>query len=228
MILIKQLFVKKKENLMCNTEDYSEKQVLEKEKIWTKFIRFYARIKPYLNQWIWVLPPIIVAFAMLAFFENNGLYPFSDKSISWGDMDQQYIPLLLTFKDVLSGKEGFFYNTSHAAGMNFYGVFFYFLSSPFTFLVVFVDKADMASFVNILVLLKMCVIAGTASFYLSRKYPSAPLLNVFLSVLYAFPRKLRNFFRRCFSIELFARISPYLFLMEKDIFIIPFFSVEVN
>lgn len=146
----------------------------------------YIRFKPYLCKWIWVLPPVIVWFAMLAFFRANSLYPFGNKSISWGDMDQQYVPLLLTFKDILAGKEGFFYNTKHAAGMNFYGVFFYFLSSPFTFLVAFVDKADMNSFVNVLVMLKMCVIAGTASIYLSRKYPSAPLLNVFLSVLYAY------------------------------------------
>lgn len=151
-----------------------------------KISDIYAYIKPYLCKWIWVLPPIIVFWAMMVFFHAQKLYPFGGKSISWGDMDQQYVPLLLTFKDVLAGKEGFFYNVKHAAGMNFYGVFFYFLSSPFTFLIMFVDKADMNSFVNVLIMLKMCAIAGTASYYLSKKYPSAPLLNVFLSVLYAY------------------------------------------
>ena len=135
---------------------------------------------------VWTIPPVVVLIAMLIWFGVKDLYPFSQKSITWGDMSQQYIPLLNTFKDILAGKDGFFFSMQSAAGMNFYGVFFYYLSSPFTFLVTFVDKTEMWGFVNVLVMLKMCAIAGTASFYLSRKYPNAPLLNVFLSILYAY------------------------------------------
>ncbi|MBR2969204.1 MAG: YfhO family protein, partial [Clostridia bacterium] len=54
-----------------------------------------------------------------------------------------------------------------------------------TFLVAFVDKADMLSFANVLVMLKMCAIAGTSSYYLYTRNPNAPVLNVALSVMNA-------------------------------------------
>ncbi len=135
---------------------------------------------------VWLFPPMVVLVAMLVTYQVNGLYPFTSKTISWCDMEQQVIPLLLQFKDVLAGKEGFFFSFKNAGGMNFYGVFFFFLASPFTFLVAFVEKADMTSFCNVLVMLKMCTCALTASLYFGHKNPNAPLLNIALSVLYAY------------------------------------------
>ena len=151
---------------------------------------FFARVWEWLKgnfpKFVWVFPPLIVLCAMLLFYKTNGLYPFGEKTIAWCDMDQQVIPLLMQFKDILSGKEGFFYSFKNAGGMNFFGVFFFFLSSPFSLLIVFVDKADASSFANLLVMLKMCVIALTASIYLARKLQKNPLLNIALSVLYAY------------------------------------------
>ncbi len=135
---------------------------------------------------IWILPPVIVLVAMLITFKNNGLYPYTSKTVSWCDMEQQVIPLLLQFKDVLAGKQGFFFSFKNAGGMNFYGVFFFFLASPFTFLVAFIDKSDIISFCNVFVMLKMCVCALTASLYFFQKNKNAPILNVCLSVLYAY------------------------------------------
>ncbi len=94
--------------------------------------------------------------------------------------------MLLQFKDVLAGKGEFFFSLKNAGGMNFFGVFFFFLSSPFTFLVAFVEKGDMNAFCNVLVMLKMCACALTASLYFFKKNPDAPLLNVCLSALYAY------------------------------------------
>lgn len=161
----------------------------KKEKFFCRFSAAFSESSRFMrifNRWVWIIPPVIVAVAMLIWFSARDLYPFSDKSIAWSDMVQQYIPLLASFKDIMAGKDGFFFNVSNGAGMNFYGVFFYYLASPFTFLVTFVDKTDIWGFVNIIILLKMCVMSGTASFYLSRKNPNAPLLNIFLSVLYAY------------------------------------------
>lgn len=143
-------------------------------------------VKNTLNKFIWLLPPLIVCAAMTFLFKVNGLYPFTGKTIAWCDMDQQVIPLLLDFKDILAGKEGLFFSFKNAGGMNFFGVFFFFLSSPFSFLVAFVDKADISSFANILVMLKMCAISLTASLFFSRKYPGHAVPNVLLSVLYAY------------------------------------------
>ena len=79
------------------------------------------------------------------------------------DMKQQVIPLMLEWKDILSGRAGFFYNLNNAGGMSFFGVFFFFLSSPFTFLTVFIDKSYLYEFINLLILLKLALSAGTVS-----------------------------------------------------------------
>lgn len=153
---------------------------------WKKLLPPLRVVGAWSKRFVWLFPPVIVCLAMLVTFYVNGLYPFADKTIAWCDMEQQLIPLLLQFKDILSGKESFFFSFKNAGGMNFYGVFFFFLASPFTFLVAFVDKADMASFCNVLVMLKMGACALTASLYFYRKNKNAPILNVALSVLYAY------------------------------------------
>lgn len=159
---------------------------MDRKAIKNKFCGGINRVDAFLRKLVFLFPPIIVCIAMLYTYRSNGLYPFGTKTISWCDMDQQVVPLLIDFKDILSGKSGFFFSMKNAGGMNFFGVFFFFLSSPFSFLVAFVDKAEIISFANVLVLLKMCTIACTSSLYFRKKYPNAPLLNVALSVLYAY------------------------------------------
>ena len=66
-------------------------------------------VKNTLNKFIWLLPPLIVCAAMTFLSKVNGLYPFTGKTIAWCDMDQQVIPLLLDFKDILARKEGLFF-----------------------------------------------------------------------------------------------------------------------
>lgn len=87
-----------------------------------------------------IIPPIAVIVIGLAVFAGSGLYPFGDKTLAWCDMHQQVLPLLLDFKDILEGKGDFFFNWQNAGGMNFLGVFLFFISSPFSLLVAFVDK----------------------------------------------------------------------------------------
>lgn len=163
---------------------------VQKQSVWLrlkeKLPQFFRAVFAWCSRLVWVFPPLIVLFATLSLFKANGLYPFGNQTISWGDMDQQVIPLLLNFKDILQGKDGFLFSFKNAGGMNFYGVFFFFLSSPFSFLVVFVDKSNVAGFMNVLVMLKMCTAALTASVYFQQKHRDMSLLNVFLSVLYAY------------------------------------------
>ncbi|MCD8095281.1 MAG: YfhO family protein [Ruminococcus sp.] len=114
-----------------------------------------------------LISPIVTVIAVLFVFWRTGLYPFGDKTASWCDMNQQVVPLLCQLKDILDGESGMFLSFKNAGGMSFWGVFFFFLSSPFSFLVKFVEKSDMLLFVNILILIKMAVCASSASLYFS-------------------------------------------------------------
>lgn len=89
---------------------------------------------------------------LLVLYAMKELFPFGEFTVSWCDMNQQVVPLLCEFKDILEGKGSLFLNLQNAGGMNFWGVFLFFISSPFTFLVAFVEKWQMMRFANILVL----------------------------------------------------------------------------
>ncbi len=113
---------------------------------------------------------LLTAAALLISFASGDMYPFGWGCLSWCDMNQQLIPLFCDFKDILSGEKSLFLNLSNAGGMNFYGVFFFFLSSPFSFSVAFVEKADIPFLMNILVILKLSLAAFTGGFVLERLY----------------------------------------------------------
>ena len=77
------------------------------------------------------IPAVIVLGFLSAVFISYELFPFGNNTLSWCDMDQQVIPLLMDFKDILEGKSSFFLNLQNAGGMNFWGVFLFFLQSLF-------------------------------------------------------------------------------------------------
>ena len=130
-------------------------------------------------------------------------------------MDQQTIPLLLDYKRVLSGKEGLFFNTKTAGGMNFFGVFFFFISSPFSFLVAFVDENKVALFVNVLVMLKICAVSCAASVYLYKKHPQNAFLNIVLSVLYAYSGYTMYYYQNMMWLDVMALFPVLLLGLER-------------
>ncbi len=133
------------------------------------------------------VPPLFVMLLLLHIFKDAGMYPYGTRSISWCDMSQQVVPLMNQFKDILDGKSSMFLNFADSGGMNFYGVFFFFLASPFTLLVKFVPKENMMMFMNVLVILKLMTCALTSSVCLTRTRKNLdPLTIVLLSIMYPF------------------------------------------
>lgn len=133
------------------------------------------------------IAPLAVLAVFSAVFALNGFYPFGSASVSWCDMNQQVIPLFCNFKDILNGNSGFLLNFNNAGGMNLFGVFFFFLSSPFTFLVAFFEKADIPFLMNVLVVLKLCTASVTAGVYFEKTFKKQSVaFKSILSVAYAF------------------------------------------
>lgn len=134
-----------------------------------------------------LIAPAAVLLIIMSVYFSYGMFPFGDKTLAWCDMEQQVIPFLMDFKDILSGRANLFFNLQNAGGMSFWGVFLFFISSPFTFLVAFIEKPEIYHFVNILVALKMMVCSFTASIFFSKRFRNLNVLqNVALSVMYAF------------------------------------------
>ncbi len=133
------------------------------------------------------IAPVAVFFILMSVFFCYQMFPFGNKTLAWCDMEQQVIPFLMDFKDILAGKSNMFLNLQNAGGMSFWGVFLFFISSPFTFLVAFIQKGDMYHFVNILILLKMMVCSLTASLFFIALFKKLSIAQTTaLSVMYAF------------------------------------------
>lgn len=127
---------------------------------------------------------LTLAVLLIGFYVGS-MFPFGEGTVSWCDMNQQGIPLLCDFKDILEGKDGMFLNFQNAFGMNFYGIFFYYLASPFSLLCLFVDKVDIPYLINVILILKLTLSALTASLYFSKRFRNLSLLeNGVLSAAY--------------------------------------------
>ena len=131
-----------------------------------------------------IIPPLLTLSVMLYVFKTYNMYPFGQGSVAWCDMNQQGIPLLMDFKDILSGKDNLLFNMHNAGGMNFWGVFCFFLSNPFSLLAAFVPKQDMIYFVNIMVMLKLALCSFTAAIYFKFRKKNC-IIAVSLSLMYA-------------------------------------------
>ena len=128
-----------------------------------------------------LLPCFCTGLLLMTVYAVFGFSPFGEKSISWCDMDQQVVPLLAEFRRVLV-EGGDMFRSPGAGGINFWGVFFFFVSSPFTFLCAFVPVESLPWFVNWLLLLKMMCCAGTAGLFFRKMGFDSPIWGV----LYAF------------------------------------------
>lgn len=162
---------------------------------------------------------VLLTFLIFYFVANQyKLYPFGDLSIAWCDMTQQVIPLLNEFKDIISGKASFTYNLENAGGMSFFAVFFFFMASPLSFLVLFVPKEDMMLFMNIFVLLKMIFISASISFYLYYKYPKLPMIFIIaLALPYTFSGYVMMYYQNAIWLDLMYLFPLLILGLDKII-----------
>ena len=113
-----------------------------------------------------------------------GLFPCGENTIVWCDMEQQAVPLLVQLRQIVRSGESIRYTVLDAGGMQFYGVFFFFLSNPFSLLALATDiPAD--QLVGLLVILKLALSAGTAALWLRFRVPMLRGgMQVLLGVMY--------------------------------------------
>ena len=144
-------------------------------------------IKDVLKKYYPIFSIFTVLFAFGVIFASNGIFPFGDLTVAWCDACQQTIPLLCDLKDVLAGKSNLWLSLENAGGMNFYGVYFFNLSSPFTYLILFFEKSQLSVAFNIMVALKLATAGCTFGFWLKREIPNAnPIIVLAVSFSYAF------------------------------------------
>ncbi len=127
----------------------------------------------------------LTVFALFLIFNAvYGIFPCGSNTVVWCDMEQQAVPLLMQLKQQLMRGEGISYSALDAGGMQFYGVFFFFLSNPLSFLILLTDlPADRLAV--LLVIVKLSLSAGTAAVWFRYRIAKLPdVMQLLLAVMY--------------------------------------------
>lgn len=121
------------------------------------------------NKSLICISAIFTGIFLLAFMIIKGMEPFGDQTLVNYDCQSQIYPLLCTLHDKLSGGGSFFYSWEGGLGDGFLPTYFYYLSSPINLFVIFVDKSNIRSFINITIFFRMTLSAAAMAAYLSQK-----------------------------------------------------------
>ena len=104
-------------------------------------------------------PFVGMLFVMLI----SGYTPFGQYSMLYSDMYHQYYPFFKEFRRTLLSGGSLLYNWSVGLGMDYLGLYSYYLASPLNFLSILVPEGWLLSFFSILVPVKL----GLASMFFS-------------------------------------------------------------
>lgn len=115
----------------------------------------------------WFVVPIAMLCVVAAV---RGVYPFGVQSFLAEDLVFQYVDFFAWFKRVLAGRESVFYSTACGLGANTWGLYSYYLASPFNLLLLLFDQEHLTLFVFVADALKLGCMQLAAMFYLRRRF----------------------------------------------------------
>ncbi len=112
----------------------------------------------------------IVAGILLVTYALCDLAPFGSYSLAYWDAEIQYLDFFAYFKDVLEGKNSIGYTSSSYLGGSTFGLYAYYLASPFSFLVMLFPKEQMPSCFDVIALFKFTLCSATMAYYLAARF----------------------------------------------------------
>lgn len=110
------------------------------------------------------------------------VYPFGDNSFLTNDLKYQYIDFFAWFRRVLLGEANLRYSFSQGLGMNTWGLYSYYLASPFNLLCALFPADKLTLFVFVISALKLGCIHISSAWYVQKRFglpkPAAFLLSL--------------------------------------------------
>lgn len=111
--------------------------------------------------------PVLLLLALSAW---GGIYPLGPESFLTEDLKYQYIDFFTWFRHVLTGEVNIFYSFAQGMGSNTWGLYSYYLASPFNFIILLFDEAHLTLAIYVIVALKLACMNVAMVWYLRRRF----------------------------------------------------------
>ncbi len=141
---------------------------------------------PILPKWVvYVLAFLLPVLSMTIIYAIFGVYPFGDKTVLVMDLNVQYVNFFEYYRKVLSGDAGLIYSFNKEMGGTMFGIFAYYLSSPFSLLVTFFPASMLPDAIALMTLLKIGASGLAFAIFISHLFKKSDLSIVLFSCVYA-------------------------------------------
>lgn len=113
------------------------------------------------------------------------VYPFGNNSVLVLDLNGQYVYFFEDLKNKILEGGSFLYTWTRSLGGEFMGIFAYYLSSPFSFLIALFSPNHITEGLLLIILLKTGSMGATMAYYLNESHPTKKLNTIIFSTCYA-------------------------------------------
>lgn len=111
--------------------------------------------------------PVVVLVALSIW---GGVCPFGSESFLTEDLKYQYIDFFTWSRRVLTGEANIFYSFAQGMGSNAWGLYSYYLASPFNLIILLFDEAHLTLAIYVIVALKLACMNTAMAWYLRRRF----------------------------------------------------------
>ncbi|HHV65676.1 MAG TPA: YfhO family protein [Peptococcaceae bacterium] len=101
---------------------------------------------------------------------KHGMYPLGDKTVLICDLSGQYVDFFATYYEILTQGQSLLYSWQAGLGLNFLGLFAYYLASPFSLLIVLFPKENLTEALFLITLLKIAAAGLTFAIYANNTF----------------------------------------------------------
>lgn len=140
---------------------------------------FGIRYKAYILSFF--IPAVLLFVSYMLF----GVYPSGERSVLALDLNAQYVYYYDYMYDVFAGKESLFYSWSRTFSGEFFGIFAYYIASPFNFIVWLFPRSAITEGLLTMLLVKAAAGGVTCALLLKKQRGFSDITAILFSVMYA-------------------------------------------